>query len=400
MYELQPMVSGSGGRMNLANQIALITVPQEFARLCNAVLLAEHGSDFLPIDDDRPDRGNDGYLKSEKRLFAMHCFKRVQNQSLDREIRSKMMSDLAKAARLKGEGGWEIQKWTFICNYPIPESIGKEVILAGKRAEIDPSWLGSDYLAEVLQRVKSLKNSFPNLQVIDVMSQLQLIIAKLEIDSGEVDAEPINWVPRDRIEQEQLINQQPPAWEYLLFAGVLQQGKQSLELKWHDYKTGYARKRGVYLGEKDARAYLINIWADAQRIMAPIEPSFTEEAHVEIFGAPGEPGNASLIEHYARRILASYEELLDWAAEVRGTTYPEDFKWAFELAARAMQRPASDVRGFIDYSVKKIGEIPALLADSNSGPIEIELQLTVTIDDKAINAFNKELDNITKKRRS
>ncbi|WP_045877243.1 hypothetical protein [Pseudofrankia sp. DC12] len=95
--------------MNLAAQISLITVPQEFTRLCNAVLRAEYGSDFLPIDDDRSDRGNDGYLKPEKRLFAMHCFKRAQNQGLDGEIRSKMLGDLAKAVKLRTESAWIIE---------------------------------------------------------------------------------------------------------------------------------------------------------------------------------------------------------------------------------------------------------------------------------------------------
>jgi hypothetical protein len=66
--------------MSLEAEIGRMTDPQEFMRLCNAVLSAEHGDDFLPIDDDRPDRGNDGYLKSQKRIFAAHCFKRRPEQ--------------------------------------------------------------------------------------------------------------------------------------------------------------------------------------------------------------------------------------------------------------------------------------------------------------------------------
>jgi hypothetical protein len=187
--------------MNLAAQIALITVPQEFARLCNAILIAEHGDDFLAIDDDRPDRGNDGYLKSKKQLFAMHCFKRVQNKSLDSEIRSKMMSDLNKAAKLKKEGAWKIETWTFICNYPIPEAVAKDVLAEGKRLDIDPNWLGPDFLAEVLQRAKDIRSLFPNLQVSEIMEQLQLITSKLEGESSEGNREPINWIPRDRAAQ-------------------------------------------------------------------------------------------------------------------------------------------------------------------------------------------------------
>jgi hypothetical protein len=83
--------------VNLEAQIELITVPQEFTRLCNAVLAAEYGTDFLPIDDDRADGGNDGYRKSSKQVFAVHCFKRIQKQKLTDELRRK---DLGRS----GEG--------------------------------------------------------------------------------------------------------------------------------------------------------------------------------------------------------------------------------------------------------------------------------------------------------
>jgi hypothetical protein len=95
--------------MTLETQIQLVTVPQEFTRLCNEVLEAEHGDDFLVIDDDRADRGDDGYLKSTKTLFAMHCFKRIQNQSIEGEIRRKMIGDLGKAIALRDEGIWDIE---------------------------------------------------------------------------------------------------------------------------------------------------------------------------------------------------------------------------------------------------------------------------------------------------
>lgn len=380
--------------MNLAAQISLITVPQEFTRLCNIVLTAEHGADFLPIDDDRPDRGNDGYLKSERRLFAMHCFKRVQNQSLDNEIRSKMLSDLSKAVKLKEEGAWEIEAWTFICNYPIPEGVGRDVMLAAKRAGLEPSWLGPEYLATVLQKAKEARSLFPNLQVNEVMDQLQLIAAKLEASKFDETKEPINWIPRNLAEQEELVTQKPAGWEYLLFAGVLQMGKQELELKWHDYITGYSRRRGVYLAEEDIHTYIRGLFNDALTIMEPIEPSFSEESQLRMFGPPGESGNSDLIEHYAKRILASYEGLLDWAAEIRGTVYPEKYKRLFEYTALLAERPASDVRRFIDHAVEEIGKIPALLDNSDSGPIVIELPLTVTIDDAALDRWRVELNRL------
>jgi hypothetical protein len=59
--------------VNLEDQIAQIINPQEFTRLCNAILTAEYGADFQVIDGTRSDEGNDGYLISEKRIIAMYC---------------------------------------------------------------------------------------------------------------------------------------------------------------------------------------------------------------------------------------------------------------------------------------------------------------------------------------
>jgi hypothetical protein len=109
--------------MNLEAQIELITAPQEFTRLCNAVFAAEHGDDFLPIDDDRADRGNDGYLKSAKRVVALHCFKRAQNKGIDAAIRRKMLGDLGKTKTLKEQGLWEVQEEAF----GAPGSPGEQV---------------------------------------------------------------------------------------------------------------------------------------------------------------------------------------------------------------------------------------------------------------------------------
>ncbi len=148
--------------MSLETQISLITVPQEFARLCNAVLHAEHGDDFLPIDDDQPDAGNDGYLKSTRRMFAMHCFKRVQNQSIDQLIRRKMVGDLGKAIALKQAGVWPIDAWTFVSNYPVSERIAAEVVPIGSRAGIDVSWKGPAELAAAIQEHPRIREPVPD----------------------------------------------------------------------------------------------------------------------------------------------------------------------------------------------------------------------------------------------
>src|ERR1700761_5333355 len=165
--------------MNLEGQIELISIPQEFTRLCNAVLTAEFGEDFLPIDDDRADNGNDGYRTSTKQLFAAHCFKRLQKQSVTRDIRRKMVGDLGKALMLKEHGLWEIEAWTFLSNYAIPEEVGREVVSLGAEGEIVVSWLGPSFLANALQRRSEIRPLFPTLQVNEISEQLDALHATL-----------------------------------------------------------------------------------------------------------------------------------------------------------------------------------------------------------------------------
>lgn len=364
--------------MNLEAQIELLTNPQDFTRLCNATLQVEHGDDFLPIDDDRPDRGNDGYLKSQKRMFAAHCFKRIQNRGIDSEIRSKMLSDLRKAIKLKQDGEWDVCAWTFLSNYPVPEGIAVQVAAVGASAGIDVSWRGPAYFAEALQRFATVRELFPNLLASEVMSQLDSITKKLDSLSRAEEEPVINWVPRDPQEQLALVSQKPPAWEYLLFAGVLSQGKERLEPKWRDFRSGHARRTGRYLDSKSSMIYLGGIWTDSIAIVEGMDKALEEGAQIEAFGAPGHPGDPASIEYLAMRIVTSYEDLLDWAADIRGSIYPDEMKTAFELAARVAIQPVNEIRAFIDQAAADIGRISQLLSEPDPQPISLILTLKLT----------------------
>jgi hypothetical protein len=164
----------------LETLIGLMNVPQEFTRLCNGILVADHGDDFLAIDDDRADWGNDGYLKSERRMFAFHCFKRVQKRGLDAGVLRKMRGDLTKAAALRDASDWEIVAWTFISNYPISESVGRSMMKQAGELGMDVSWRGPTFLATALQRHPAVHNQFPELRLNQAAEPLARIEAALE----------------------------------------------------------------------------------------------------------------------------------------------------------------------------------------------------------------------------
>jgi hypothetical protein len=386
--------------VNLSAQIGLITVPQEFTRLCNAILTAEHGDDYRPIDDDRADRGNDGYLKSERRLFAAHCFKRVQNQSIDEAILRKMVGDLGKAIALKREGIWDIGAWTFLCNYKIIEAVAARLTAIGREADVEVSWRGPEELAAGLQKHVYLLEQFPELQGTRLGAQLDEIqdaLASLEAvtDDGTPAATPLTRSPRTAEEQRQLLVVRQPGWEYLLFAGVLAQGMRRLEPKERDHELQLARGPRQHLDLQETTKYLSRAFGDLAAVWEPMGRLFQPSAQEQAFGAPGEPGDAARIEHFARRIVDMYEQTLDWGLTMRSLDIADPLKKSVELAARAADQPASDTKRFIEHAIKETDRIPAAIAGPDPTPVNIELSLVLTVDERLMAEFNRELKRAT-----
>jgi hypothetical protein len=132
--------------MNLQSQIELMKDPGRFSRLV-INLLGQEYLDYQAIDDDRGDGGNDGYLQSEKRIFARHCFKKLPKRDLDNEILKKIKSDFAKAVKLKVSGKYEVENWTFITNYSLSNDVVEKMRTFGKAANIQMIHQGAGYVA-------------------------------------------------------------------------------------------------------------------------------------------------------------------------------------------------------------------------------------------------------------
>jgi hypothetical protein len=381
--------------VNLEGQIELIAVPQEFTRLCNSVLSADFGQDFLPIDDDRADGGNDGFLKSKKKVFAVHCFKRLQKQRITDEIRRKMLGDLGKALMLKEQGLWDIAAWTYISNYAIPEEIGREVVSAGHKHGIEISWLGPTFLANGLQRNPDVWALFPTLQTNNISEQLQALRDSLE----EPEPKPSDRVLRTGAELHAVRTAQPKGWEYLLFAGHLFLGKENLELKWRDHELPPYVDRRTLGDVGDATAYLSGAFDKVTELVEALMGVFPEEIQEQAFGAPGEPGDPVRIEHFAARIIQTYGELLDWAASLRAIDPPEVLLPSFESATQMADQPLGELREFFDATVREFDRIPAYLNDRAEGdpPLQIDLALKLTVDDEVSAEFHRRLRRARRK---
>jgi hypothetical protein len=158
--------------MTLDEQIAQITNPQEFARLCNAVFTEIHGLDYQVIDGTRGDNGNDGYLSGEARMLAIYCPIKPE-QRTDAQFLAKIRSDLAKAAKLKADGKYAIERWTFITPRKLADDVVSTMHAEAAQVGIVASHAESAYLANELQKQPHVLKNFPALQQFDIFAMLE-----------------------------------------------------------------------------------------------------------------------------------------------------------------------------------------------------------------------------------
>jgi hypothetical protein len=184
----------------------------------------------------------------------------------------------------------------------------------------------------------------------------------------------------------------PQGWGYLLFAGVLFQGKENLELKWYDHEVHYASRNGRYFSNlQETGRYLSNALNDLDKTSAGVVLMFSPEHQERAFGPPGMSGDRKRREYAARNIIRHYDYLLDWAAEIRGCTFPASVARLVELTACVADTPIGEIRAFIDNAVSQADQIPEYLAGPQNQPLVIPLKITLTPDKRILSDFTKEV---------
>ncbi len=170
--------------MNLDEQIAEITDPQEFTRLCNVVLTERYGNDYQVIDGTRADGGNDGYIISEKRITAMYCPVKPERKT-DVGYLEKIRSDMAKAKSLRDSGKYEINNWTFLTPRKLSNNVVVEMRKHAVSIGFNATHQESTFLANELLRNRHLIRAFPNLHINEVDTKLDEILKLLKTHNLE-----------------------------------------------------------------------------------------------------------------------------------------------------------------------------------------------------------------------
>lgn len=159
----------------IEDQIAIMTNPQEFTRLCNSIFTCSYGDDFQVIDGTRSDEGNDGYVRSEKKILAIYCPIKPEKKT-DSDYLEKIKGDMQKAALLRDADKFIIERWTFVTPRKLSSNIIAKMEQLGAAYGFVVNQLEATYLANELYKNPHLFEAFPQLHVQRIDSKLDEIM--------------------------------------------------------------------------------------------------------------------------------------------------------------------------------------------------------------------------------
>ena len=175
--------------MSLEEQIAQAVDPTVFVRLCNALLQTEHGHAYQVIDGTQGDDGNDGWLESQRRIFAIYCPVKPETRTTA-NYRTKALDDLAKAFVLRESEQYPVERWTFVT----PRKLANEVIVEiGKTAQdygIEANHVEATFLSGLLLKHRHLMKDFPEYHVSQLEEKLDRVLASAEVKKPQPSRRP------------------------------------------------------------------------------------------------------------------------------------------------------------------------------------------------------------------
>ena len=199
-------------------------------------------------------------------------------------------------------------------------------------------------------------------------------------------------IPGTPEQRQQLLSERPIAWEYILWASIMWEGKERLEEKWRDHELRLPRPSSSILNADNIRKFPNEVLDFLQDFLRRLNSVFAADSQERALGKSGEPGDPVKIDHYARCVVSLYEELIDWAAQLRGIKARPEYARLAEIAAQFADLPLQLMRSFFDDFVQGISVLPARIAAGEH--VDFHLTLKLDLDDSVTDAFLQEYQRV------
>lgn len=183
------------------------------------------------------------------------------------------------------------------------------------------------------------RQTLPNQLVEFIRKRVGLEPDKRNTRNDEAELVRSLGIPGTPEQRQQLLSERPIAWEYILWASIMWEGKERLEGKWRDHELRLPRPSSSILNADNIRKFPNEMLDYLQDFLRRLNSVFAADSQERALGASGAPGDPVKIDHYARCIVSLYEELIDWAAQLRGIKARPEYARLAEIAAQFVDLP-------------------------------------------------------------
>ncbi len=191
---------------------------------------------------------------------------------------------------------------------------------------------------------------------------------------------------------DRIATEQPPGWEYLLFAARLESGEAAL-VQGQSAPDNTGRAFDKLRSRRKAIDRLQRDNQEAIAIVGDIESVLGADEVLNAFGAPGEPGDAERIVLLAEKLILKRDHFQRWTRRARATSTPDDLTMLFAAHAELLDLPNQQLEEYIERWIDFGEQLPRLLEDAEqaSEPLKIEMALIITVDDQVLERFTDEI---------
>ena len=149
----------------------------------------------------------------------------------------------------------------------------------------------------------------------------------------------------------EIVIEKPDLWEYRLFAAALKDNLEKLDDLRYDVKYGISLKSVIAIDDPQEVVLSIKTKIEELRCKIDLLNPMINEALVEAFGEPGQPGDAEYIIYVAEKIIDIYKNILEWSLDFKSFLVPEEMRGLLNAASMLSETVIQDIENFIkDYN--------------------------------------------------
>jgi hypothetical protein len=211
-------------------------------------------------------------------------------------------------------------------------------------------------------------------------------------DSGDatIETEIFDHVPQSSEEIEYVIGHRPQAWEYLMYAGLLQVGLREARL------GGKPRRSSslAFPNSQIALAHVSGLMKELKSAIREVLDCFEPVLLSKALGEPGRPGEFRLIHHIARKLVIAYEKFMDWGRSARTAQVPPQARHLYDILSRLSDRPMRDIEEYVGRLVAELNDAvrQAFLGDLH--PVVLNLTCEIHADEGLVEEVISEMERV------